>query len=222
MVARRRVRELTRGPALALNRQFLESFKPGKQELPFSIVLDADIREALYYDDPRNPSPDTVFVWAFTYVVKDRWVLSYRLGRYRDDHDSFRHKRTIGFKSLVTPDDCDLLNYHDFGIRFAGVRAATIDLDAPTVVMNSKPLIDGGEIKSFILAEQGRASNSEILANIELRCPSWFEPTKRRLAMNNIQWIDLSVPPNNIDDFEPWSQLVLNDLCRTLGGLQDL
>ena len=55
---------------------------------------------------------------------------------------------------------------------------------------------------------------ADLLALVRFECPDWFEPTKRRLAINDLQWLDLKTPINYIEDFDPWSQLALAKLTE--------
>jgi hypothetical protein len=53
-----------------------------------------------------------------------------------------------------------------------------------------------------------------ILVVVEWKCPDWFEPTARRLSLNEVRWIDAMRAPNDIHDFEPWSAIAFMALVR--------
>ena len=50
-----------------------------------------------------------------------------------------------------------------------------------------------------------------VLLIIETVCPHWFEPTTRRLSMNDMKWIPFRVPPNHLEDFDHWTQAVVRN-----------
>lgn len=114
-------------------------------------------------------------------------------------------------------DDQTLFNYSDFGILDAGVKAAKIDLDIPEVSLADETK---ASIGYFVWCHEGEGAG-DLLAVVNFECPSWFEPMKRRLALNDLRWIDMAQPVNNIDDFDPWSQYILNNYWKrkiTTGG----
>lgn len=203
---RRRTRELLRGPVLVAQLGDLP-------KLSHSGVIDPAKFLGLLakrydrYDDYKKRHVGSVFVWSFVLVKRENSVLSYRLGRYRDERDAFMSKRSIGFTTLVLENELTLFNIHDMGIIDAGVKAVTIDLNIPSVTSNNR----AGDIAriGYFLVSHTTNHTQDILAIIDYECPSWFEPLKRRLAINDLAWLDLHQPVNNIDDFDPWSKSVL-------------
>jgi hypothetical protein len=146
-----------------------------------------------------------VFLRSFVCLYRDHEVLSYRAGRYREDRDSFMLRRSIGFSTFVHADERTLFNSNDFGVIESGVRAAQIDLDIPDT-QPAEPL--KAKLGYFIWPTE-KDGPSDLLAVVEFECPRWFEPLKRRLALNDLSWLDISKPVNDIDDFDPWSRLIL-------------
>ena len=203
---RRRFRELVLGSALAVDEDALARFARDKPIDPRAI-LELLQSDKCRYEDPRHRSKHSVFFRAFVCVQRGPQVLTYRLGRYREDRDAFMHKRCIGFATLVYDFEHTLFNQGDFGIVDSGVYATKVDLDIPDVAGESWTDEKSARLSHFIWAsEQG---GGDLLAVICYECPSWFEPTKRRLALNDIRWLDELSSINDLDDFDPWSQRVL-------------
>src|SRR5206468_158642 len=104
----------------------------------------------------------------------------------------------IGFSTLIYNSDRTLFNVKDFGIIDAGVRATVIDLDMPEeVIARARPRDTA--LCSFVWTCTAPGV-SDLLAVINFRCPDWFEPVKRRLAINDLTWLDTRQPPNNSED----------------------
>jgi HB1, ASXL, restriction endonuclease HTH domain len=202
---RRRIRELVRGPALAMEYGLLQEI--AKQDTPIEPkkILDALKADQFRYDDPRQKNSNLVFLRSFVCVYRGHDLLSYRTGRYRDDRDTFMSRRSIGFSTLVNIEERTLFNLGNLGIVEAGVRATKIDLDipdpSPTERINAR-------LRCFLWSTQGTDS-TDLLAVVDFECPKWFEPLKRRLALNDLCWLDASKPVNDVDDFDPWSKLAL-------------
>ncbi|HEV2630235.1 MAG TPA: winged helix-turn-helix domain-containing protein [Pseudolabrys sp.] len=203
--ARRRVRELVRGPALALEYDLLKEIAEQDTPIDPQTIFAALASDKYQYDDPRNKSEKLVFVRSFVCVYRGCDLLSYRLGRYRDDRDTFMSHRSIGFSTFVNIDDQTLFNLGTLGIVEAGVSATKIDLDIPESPVDEQL---NARLSYFIWAAKG-SSSSDLLAVIDFECPGWFEPLRRRLALNDLGWLDASKPVNDVSDFDPWSRLVL-------------
>ncbi len=208
VATRRRIRELMRGPALAVDLRDLERVATTGTAIQPEIVFSLLRSDSYCYDDPKNRKDGSVFLWSFVSVRRDYEVLSYRLGRYRDDRDTFIARRSVGFSTLVHRDERTLFNLDDFGIVESGVHATKMDLDVPEVHSTNRIDRVVASLVHFIWVFQD-TGQSDLLAVINFECPKWFEPERRRLALNDLSWLDIRTPVNNVDDFDPWSRSVL-------------
>lgn len=217
---RRRFRELVLGPALALDERALASRATFGQPIDPDVILELLHSGDCKYEDPRYRSKGSVFFRSFVCVQRERQILTYRLGRYREDRDAFMHKRCVGFATLVHDFEHTLFTRSDFGIVDSGVRATRVDLDIPIIPGDEQNDRLRAKLSHFIWVD-GKGGG-DLLAVICFECPAWFEPTKRRLALNDVRWLEEPSTVNNVDDFDPWSQLVLTSvsgdrLCQ--GGI---
>jgi hypothetical protein len=124
-------------------------------------------------------------------------------------------KRSIGFSTFVGLHERNLFNMDDFGITDSGMIAAKTDLDIPEV--DSAGALCAS-LSYFVWASDDDQAD-DLLAVVRFQCPEWFEPTRKRLALNDLAWMDTLVPVNNIDDFDPWSRAVMlahHDQSRTV------
>lgn len=207
IATRRRVRDLVRGPALAFDESDLKGIGDVGTAIDPEKVLDLLRNNRFRYDDPRQKSPGTVFLWSFVAVCRDREILSYRLGRYRDDRDTFLSRRCIGFSNLVHIQERTLFN-EDYGIVDSGLIATKLDLDIPETKSEQGRERMSAALRCFIRVPREN-NDVDLLAVISFECPRWFHPERRRLALNDLHWLDLRVSHNDIDDFDPWSKSVL-------------
>ncbi len=209
IVARRRTRDLFLGPALSVSYHFVT------QLLESGQFADADLMEKVAasgcysYVDPKKKNDDDVLLWAVSALTRPGQMLAYRTGRYRDDRDHFAHKRSIAFSTLVSETNHTLFDTQSLGVPDSALFAAAIDLDIPLPEAFSA----AASFEHFIrfLAWQPEAEGKRsLLAFVEVRAPNWFEPTATRLSLNDLCWLDMNAPPNNWDDFDPWSQTILS------------
>lgn len=206
-VARRRYRELIRGPVLAIKADVLNNHIREGEAVDPCKILEILRNQKEPYLNAKDSDDGLIFIRSFVCVIRDSQILTYRLGRYRDDRDAFTHKRSVGFSTLVHADEQTLFAPYDLGITESGIRATQIDLDLPITPSPSFSSIEMNYFK-FLLATQPSGTN-DLLAVITFKCPEWFEPLRKRLALNDLMWIDVNVQVNNIEDFDPWSRTVL-------------
>ena len=205
--ARRRKRDLTKPAALAFTKQFLKSVsaeKIGWQEL-FKL---ADRAGAIKHTDPRNRDPDLMLVWAFSVVRRGNEILSYKIGQYRDQHGAYTNSKSIGFVEMVGYDDLTFFS-DDMGVADCGLNAVLDDLDLSRSIF-PEPVVKPSV--TFALLTFRPATDPVVLFIMEWGCPQWYEPTARRLSLNDVRWIDATRYPNDIHTFEPWSAIAFEAL----------
>jgi hypothetical protein len=210
--ARRRTRDLQKDAPLGVCRSFLRSWVEGNGALSVSKFFDAaEMCDSMRYLDDYN-DPEFAIVWTFSLVRRGEKALSYRIGRYRDDREAFANKRTIGFPGVVTASDRTLFSEKDYGASDNALAVLMLDLD-----LSSQSFDQGGVSRPeprFLLEEEGEDGVSIALLVLEWTCPEWFEPTTLKLSLNDPCWLDLTIAPNNPEDFEPWSRSTLRRIAR--------
>lgn len=208
--ARRRTRDLHIAPFLAVDAGYVSGCGKGLLSDWHGFVKTAEYCNALHYLQSRKETDGALVVWTFSIVRRGTEVLSYRTGRYRSDADTFANKRTIGFPGVVSFFDCTLFSDGDYGAKENALGAILSDLDISAVAVHGEKLPDPEP--RFAMRVRGDDEQEVLLIVMEWTCPAWFEPTTRRLSLNDPHWLDLRVPPNDIDDFEPWTKATFDAL----------
>ena len=206
-IAKRRRRQLAQAKPLTLKKRDLPSSNPAGV-ISVESILDLLVKGIYHYPhSTKATGPDDVIVWSFVIVGRGSRVLTYRHGEYREERDAFRNRRAIGFYAPVLEGDRTLFDLDDHGIVHRGISTVSIDLGLTTQVNLIGPGSQIATLESFIaLSEQ---SGTSLLSVVRFEAPEWFEPYARRLAINDLQWIDLATPYNHAEDFDPWSRAVL-------------
>jgi hypothetical protein len=211
ITARRRRRDLPATRPLTVVRRAMRKLPNDGTQLPAKTVIGLLQKGLFRYPSTiKQIQDDEIAMWAAVLVIKSSCVLTYRLGRYRDDRDSFAQKRSIGFYSPVREDDLTLFDRLHFGILERGLRTLMMDLDVHDEWL-ARVIHENTDLKSFVRPISG---DDTLLAIIAFDCPSDVEPTSGRLAINELQWLDLTTPLNNLDDFDPWSRAMLGEARR--------
>lgn len=209
IVARRRTRDLFLGPALSVNSRYATSL------LQLGEFADAKLVEMIAksgcyrYIDPKRQNDDDVLLWAVSALTRPGKMLCYRTGRYRDDRDHFAQKRSIAFSTLVSEANHTLFDTQSLGVPDSALFAAAVDLDIPLPEAFSARATFDHFVRFLAWQPEGEAKKS-LLAFVEVRAPDWFEPTASRLSLNDLCWLDMTAPPNNWDDFDPPSKVILS------------
>ena len=207
--ARRRTRDLKRDNTLGVKRSFLDKWR--KQRFNINEFFDsADSEDALAYLHPDEMQMQGYCsTWTFSMVFRDDCVLGYRVGRYRDDRDAFANKRSIGFPGALAIDDISLFSNDGMGAEECAISVLIQDLDLSLATFHERgaqiPKID-----SVMVVENGKTELNLVII-LSWDCPDWFEPTTRRLSLNEPHWLCTSILHNDLDDFEPWSSRILMD-----------
>jgi HB1, ASXL, restriction endonuclease HTH domain len=205
--ARRRTRDLAKPSALAIRREFVEC-RASRSTSWREFLSEANQSGALYYVDAKRAPIDCYLIWAFSVVRRSTQLLSYRVGRYRDNRDAFVNRRSIGFADVVSYEDASLFN-DDLGVADRGLSVVLDDLDLSRSVFGSSDNITTPDVM-FSMISIDEVAHPALLFVLEWACPEWFEPTARRLSLNEVSWIDGTRMPNDLDDFEPWSAAALS------------
>lgn len=213
--ARRRSRDLIRGPVLSIHTDFVKIFDYGRSFKWEEFISKANSAGCVRYIESEELNGSSLVVWTFSLVRRGKGVLSYRQGRYRDGRDSFYNKRTIGFPGIVSINDMTLFSSEDFGVRDNALYSIVSDLDI-SLNAGTEELPLPNPVGLMRVAHN--ADSDILLLLMDWVCPNWFEPTTRRLSINDPIWIDWDNPSNNRDDFEPWSQAILNKYKNMWGS----
>lgn len=211
--ARRRTRDLIRGPILVTKIDTLKLKFQDRKAIDADDFMQLDAPNSMFYHhDPRKRSDDIAAIWVFSIVRRGDYLLSFRCGNYRDFRRNFSQKRSVGFSSVVSEQYRNLFNFTEFGISDCGVSVVSADLN---IAIRERPELEAQfphEIKVFMASEdRGRPC---AVAVLEVCAPDWFEPINPSLSINDVTWIRSDVRPNNLDDFDPWSQTFFEE-CLT-------
>jgi len=151
-------------------------------------------------------------IWTFSIVRKRDELLAYRIGRYRDDRDTFANRRSIGFPGALAADDASLFSTDQLGVRECSIAVLQQDLDLSLATFErSDKQVPKIECVTALSDMDGQL---DLVIVLLWDSPDWFEPTTKRLSLNDPSWLRICARPNDIDDFEPWSARILGWLAE--------
>lgn len=221
--ARRRTRDLRRANTLALKRSFLARWRSHQADARAFFEAAEDEGAMAYMHPDEMEARGYCSTWTFAMVLKDDCTLAYRIGRYRDDRDNYAKRRSIGFPGALTIEDATLFSRNHLGAEDCATDVLMQDLDLSAAAFQGpgkrRPSIE------HVMVVEAEAVLDVVIV-LTWRCPDWFEPTTRRMSLNEPHWLCSSIRHNDLDDFEPWSSTILAawaaDAERgTVGGKTD-
>jgi hypothetical protein len=210
--ARPRYRELNKYPVLKVSKDALigvgDEFINPKEIGKFLVPENHEYK--LLKD--KNAVTSATF-WVFVIVRKENSILTYRHGRYRENRDGFINHRSIGFTALLKATDKTFLDQEDHGVITVGISSTYADLGVPLQHFNLEEEKANANIE-FLTYFENEKNAGDLICVVTYNSPNWLEPLKRRLAINNLEWLSCSTMPNNMQDFDAWSQRILPELFR--------
>jgi hypothetical protein len=221
--ARRRTRDLKRPTSLAIRQATaasLENISISMNEFSERLIEPGAV--ATMHPKEMNKRGYCA-MWTFSVVRKRDEVLAYRIGRYRDDRDIFANKRSIGFPGALAADDVSLFSTDELGVKECCIAVLQQDLDLSlSTFERSKEQVPKIECVTALADGDGKL---DLIIVLLWESPDWFEPTTKRLSLNDPGWLQTCARPNDMDDFEPWSAQILGWLAEkdrvTLAHNQD-
>lgn len=205
-IARRRRRQLAQSLPLTLHSNDLPRGLDS-QVIPINRVLELLSSGRYYY--PRSTKhviPGDFVVWSFVIVSKGSMILTYRHGHYREQREKFANQRAIGFFAPVLEGDRTLFDLEDHGIVKRGLTTISIDLGLTTSVDLATQGDQLANLNSFVQCNDSWLP--ALLSVIRFDSPDWFEPYARRLAINDLRWVDISSWQFDQTGLDPWSTAV--------------
>ncbi len=205
--ARRRTRDLTRDNTLAVKLSFLDHRRHAGEDAR-SFFQAAEDEGAMAYMHPKEMRErGYCATWTFAMVVKDDCTLAYRVGRYRDDRDNYAQRRSIGFRGPLTVENATLFSRDGLGAEDCATDVLIEDLDLSYASFHGRGK-RRPEVEQVMVLDSDQTFDVVIV--LKWDCPKWFEPTTRRMSVNDPHWLCMSMRHNDLDDFEPWSAKVLS------------
>jgi hypothetical protein len=163
-----------------------------------------------YADAPQITSDSLCGIYSFVIITRGAEVLVHRKGTYREGRKAFVQKRTLGFSSPLAHDDMTLFDFDDHGLVSAGLTAVAIDLDVE--FSSDLPKFEEVAFLHSCPVVPTKAGGKSLLGVVRVEAPPTFEPTGKRLAINDLCWMRLSERRGVSAEFDPWSRYLLKEL----------
>lgn len=149
---------------------------------------------------------------SYALIFREGQILTYRRGIFSNAADELQGKRSIGFGGHVTDHDLNLFDTTGLGIIENARRELTEELLFNRDELDQLDKPERFSLLCGINTYETTEARKHIAIAVVYFCTTAFEPTKNEMSINDLRWTSLSKPENNLDDFEPWSQTILQAL----------
>lgn len=210
--APKREKTLHNEEVLVVGASFLENHKI------FGLIPDAQknleyIRASgslqyLVRKDAENRT-DVKQVISYVIVWNGTSVLSYRRGTFTNAADELVGMRSIGFGGHVDREDLDLFSTDGLGVLSNARRELQEELQLNNCESERLQNDEYLRIKFLINTDESSEAQKHLAVVLVFFASHDYAPEKNELSINDLRWLPVTNRINNLDDFEPWSQLLL-------------
>ena len=160
-------------------------------------------RNDIAYDRGGRPADHGMPIWHFSYVRREREILTYRRGRFLDGRENIAIGQTVGFSAPLTHNDRTLFEQNYHGVLGAAVSAVAIDLNLEHSIAFQE-LEDRSKFRGGFIADWLGRRALVLVCHIQI--PKDFAVETSRLAIKDLTWVGLDEFRRRLYDYDRWSQ----------------
>jgi predicted NUDIX family phosphoesterase len=196
-------------PRLELSRRIFGEYTPydeGKfSDLYASICRFADRSQAEEDSDVKQ------FV-TFTLVFHDSLLLTYRRGKFTTTSDLLKGQMSVGFGGHVNDKDFTLFSRGGDAFRSNAARELKEELFLDEVYGEQREAVERARVMGYINVDDSPDAERHIAVLVAFEHSTSELPKKGELSINQLSWLDLRRPLNDLSDFDLWSGIILRNL----------
>lgn len=148
----------------------------------------------------------------FTLVVRGSKILIYRRGKFTTTSDELRGQLSVGFGGHVNDHDFDLFSRGSDGFRMNATRELKEELFLDEYYREQYEAMDRARVLGYINVDDSSDAEHHIAVLVAFSHKDDSVPKKGELSINQLEWLDLSNPLNDLSDFDLWSAMILRNL----------
>jgi len=171
----------------------------------------ADNPELLYVAR-KDAEADFSLKQIVTYVavLRARTVLCYERGTYSATGRELVGRKSIGFGGHIEAQDLNLFSTDQYGITSNALRELSEELN----LAEKLALGQGPQVVGLINDNTTREGQKHLAVAMIVRCRETEDLTKGELEIRNLHWKSLRALPNDLAQFEIWSQIFFEHIVR--------
>lgn len=148
----------------------------------------------------------------FTLVFHSHKILIYRRGKFTTTSEQLRGQLSVGFGGHVNDEDFDLFSRGGDAFRANAARELKEELFLDEVYRERHEAMDRAKVLGYVNVDDSRDAEHHVAVLIAFQHKSASLPKKGELSINQLSWLDLTTPLNDLSDFDLWSGMILRNI----------
>lgn len=150
----------------------------------------------------------------FTLVFHNRKILTYRRGKFTTTSDELKGQLSVGFGGHVNDTDFSLFHRGGEAFKFNASRELREELFLDEYYREPSETIDRSHILGYVNVDDSSDAEHHIAVLVAFHHKSGALPKKGELSINQLNWIDLDHPINDLSDYDLWSGMILRNIFQ--------
>ena len=183
--------------------------------VPFDEQKFADLFRAYgrFVDRSSAELDDTIKqLVTFTLVHHDNKLLIYRRGKFTTTSDALKGQLSVGFGGHVNDQDFTLFSMGHNAFVENSARELREELFLDDVYQEPAETLARSRVVGYINVDESLDAEHHVAVLISFRHKDGKVPKKGELSINQLSWLDLRSPLNDLSDFDLWSAMILRHI----------
>jgi len=150
----------------------------------------------------------------FTLIFYDWKILIYRRGRFTTTSDRLKGQLSVGFGGHVNDLDFTLFDQGVDAFRGNACRELREELFLDEIYHDPSDTYARTEILGYLNTDDSPDAEHHLAVLVGFNHINDEIPRKGELSINQLSWLDLRQPRNDLSDFDLWSEKILRELYQ--------
>lgn len=148
----------------------------------------------------------------FTLVTRGNRILIYRRGKFTTTSERLQGQLSVGFGGHVNDHDFNLFSRGGDAFRANAARELQEELFLDEYYREQYETMERAKILGYINVDDSPDAEHHVAVLISFKHKDDSVPKKGELSINQLEWLDLSAPRNDLSDFDLWSGMILRNI----------
>lgn len=150
----------------------------------------------------------------FTLVFHGHLLLMYRRGKFTSTSDRLKGQLSVGFGGHVNDQDFSLFSRGGDAFRSNAARELREELFLDEVYGEEREAVERSKVLGYINVDDTPDAEHHVAVLIAFEHRTSELPKKGELSINQLSWLDLDKPLNDLSQFDLWSGMILRSLYQ--------
>jgi predicted NUDIX family phosphoesterase len=150
----------------------------------------------------------------FTLVYHDRKILTHRRGKFTTASDTLKGQLSVGFGGHVNDGDFDLFSQGKNAFRSNAARELKEELFLDDIYRERDDAMKRTDVLGYVNVDDSPDAEHHVAVLVAFKHLTPDIPKKGELSINQLSWLDLRCPLNDLSDYDLWSGMILQNIYQ--------